>query len=111
MADNMSASEDTNINEKGAKLLAERKESPLVAKLTLGLGSLISLIVLAWAIELPLRLGAQWFEEQAMATCLGLTLAIIFIRYPFNGGPRGGEGRWVEPHYLKRFRQLSSRGR
>lgn len=86
MADNMSASEDTNINEKGAKLLAERKESPLVAKLTLGLGSLITLIVLAWAIELPLRLGAQWFEEQAMATCLGLTLAIIFIRYPFNGG-------------------------
>ena len=46
MADNMSASEDTNINEKGAKLLAERKESPLVAKLTLGLGSLITLIVL-----------------------------------------------------------------
>lgn len=86
MADNMSASEDTNINEKGAKLLAERKESPLVTKLTLGLGSLITLIVLAWAIELPLRLGAQWFDEQAMATCLGLTLAIIFIRYPFNGG-------------------------
>jgi TRAP transporter 4TM/12TM fusion protein len=86
VADNSSTTADDNENEKGALLLAARTESDLVKKLTLGLGSLITLIVLTWAIEFWLKVGFQWFDEQAMATCLGLTLAIIFIRYPFSGG-------------------------
>lgn len=86
MADNTTTSDDNDSNDKGSMLLAARTEIPLVKNLTLGLGALISIIVLTWAIELWLNLGFQWFDEQAMAVCLGLTLAIIFIRYPFNGG-------------------------
>lgn len=83
---------DTSITEKdtasklGASALVEWKESPFVDRLCLGLGSLITLIALAWAIELPLKLGFQWFDEQAMIACYGLVLAIVFIRFPVGGG-------------------------
>lgn len=86
MADNSAASQDDVENEKGSALLAARTECNLVKALTLGLGALITLIVLTWAVELWLKIGFQWYDEQAMATCLGLTLAIIFIRFPFSGG-------------------------
>lgn len=86
MADNTAASEDNTENKKGSELLAARTECNLVRVLTLGLGALITLIVLTWAVEFWLKIGFQWFDEQAMAACLGLTLAIIFIRYPFSGG-------------------------
>jgi TRAP transporter 4TM/12TM fusion protein len=86
VADNITASEDNTENEKGSALLAARTECNLVKVLTLSLGALITLVVLTWAIELWLKIGFQWFDEQAMAVCLGLTLAIIFIRYPFSGG-------------------------
>lgn len=86
MADNTAVSDDKNENEKGSALLAARTECNLVKVLTLGLGALITIIVLTWAVELWLKIGFQWFDEQAMAVCLGLTLAIIFIRYPFSGG-------------------------
>lgn len=86
MANNSAESIDITENEKGARLLAARTECNLVKVVTLGLGSLITLIVLTWAIEFWLRIGFQWYDEQAMAACLGLTLAIIFVRYPFSGG-------------------------
>lgn len=84
MADNQATT--ASEKDKGAALLAARTETKLVKNLTLGLGALITFIVLTWAIELWLKIGFQWFDEQAMVTCLGLTIAIIFIRYPFAGG-------------------------
>ncbi|MGB0629158.1 MAG: TRAP transporter permease [Alphaproteobacteria bacterium] len=96
MAENSSAPADQNANDKGAKLLAKREETALISKLTLGFGSIITLIVLAWAIELPLRVGFQWFDEQAMATCLGFTLAVIFIRYPLDGGNKRMSLPWYD---------------
>jgi len=86
VADNTTATEETSENKKGALLLAARTETQLVKILTLGLGSLISIIVITWAVDFWLKLGFQWFDEQAMVVCLGLTLAIIFIRYPIGGG-------------------------
>ena len=86
MTDNQSTSQDSSTNEKGAKLLAQREESPFVTKLTQGLGAIITLIVLTWAIEFWLKLGFEWFDEHACLVCLGLTLAIIFVRYPYDGG-------------------------
>ena len=86
MTDNQSTSQDSSTNEKGAKLLAQREESPFVTKLTQGLGAVITLIVLSWAIEFWLKLGFEWFDEHACLVCLGLTLAIIFVRYPYDGG-------------------------
>lgn len=96
MADNTAASKDNTENEKGDLLLAARTECNLVKVLTLGLGSLITLIVLTWAVELWLKIGFQWFDEQAMAACLGLTLAIIFIRYPFSGGRNRPSLPWYD---------------
>ncbi len=94
MADNQTTT--AGENEKGAFLLAERTETKLVKNLTLGLGSLITIIVLTWAIEVWLKLGFEWFDEQACATCLGLTLAIIFIRYPFGGGRDRASLPWYD---------------
>jgi TRAP transporter 4TM/12TM fusion protein len=94
VADNQATTADNN--EKGALLLAARTETKLVKNLTLGLGSLITLIVLTWAVEFWLKIGFQWFDEQAMATCLGLTLAIIFIRYPFSGGRDRASLPWYD---------------
>ena len=94
MADNQATTADKN--DKGAHLLAARTETTLVKNLTLGLGSLITFIVLTWAIEFWLKVGFQWFDEQAMATCLGLTIAIIFIRYPFSGGRDRASLPWYD---------------
>jgi TRAP transporter 4TM/12TM fusion protein len=79
-----SATEQAPENKKGAALLAQRKESPFVRLATLGLGSIITIIAVTWAIELWLKLGFEWFDEHAMVACLGLTLAIVFIRFPAN---------------------------
>ncbi len=68
------------------KYLAKRVESRFVARLTLGLGTLISVIAISWALDFWLNLGFTWFDEQAMVTCLGLSLAITFIRYPAKLG-------------------------
>ena len=72
--------------DRGAQLLAERRESRFVTLSTRVLGAVMTLIALTWAIELWLALGFQWFDEQALVACFGLTLAIVFIRFPFGGG-------------------------
>ena len=73
-------------SDRGARLLAERREGRLVTGATRVLGAILTLIALTWAIEFWLRLGFQWFDEQAMVACFGLTLAIVFIRFPFRPG-------------------------
>ncbi len=73
-------------SDRGAQLLAERREGRFVVVSTRVLGALLTLIALTWAIELWLALGFQWFDEQALVACFGLTLAIVFIRFPFGGG-------------------------
>jgi TRAP transporter 4TM/12TM fusion protein len=65
--------------------LVERKESGLVTVLSIGLGSIITLIAITWAVDLWLELGFTWFDEQAMIACVGLALGIIFIRMPATG--------------------------
>ncbi len=71
--------------EEHAGLLAQRRESPRIARLSLGLGSVVTVISVTWAVDLWLELGFEWFDEQAMMACLGLTLAIIFLRFPADG--------------------------
>ena len=67
-------------------VLVQRIESSLVRNLTLSMGALITLIAVTWSLDVWLEMGFQWFDEQAMVACLGLTLAIIFVRFPFSGG-------------------------
>ena len=64
----------------------ERKESALVNRLSLGLGAIITVIAVTWAIDFWLDLGFTWYDEQAMIACLGLTLGIVFIRFPLKSG-------------------------
>ena len=77
---------ETPENKKGAALIAEWDETPFIKFSALFLGAFITLIALAWAVELPLKLGFEWLEEQAMVACLGLVLGVVFIRYPAGGG-------------------------
>lgn len=74
------ADDASNTPDKGEQLLAKRIESPLVARLSLGLGAILGVIAISWAIDFWLNLGFTWYDEQAMVACLGLTLGIIFIR-------------------------------
>ena len=71
---------------KGITLLQQWNEGPLVRILCLILGAFITIIALSWAIEIPLKLGFQWLDEQAMVICYGLVLGIVFIRFPVGGG-------------------------
>ena len=96
MADNVSAS----IEEKSEALVAQRPESPLVRKITLTLGGIITIIAVTWAIDFWLDLGFTWYDEQAMIACLSLTFAIIFIRIPGNGA----SDRMHVPWYGRRRR-------
>lgn len=82
MADNTS---ETLINTE--EMLVEREESSFVRRTTQGLGALISIIAITWAIDFWLNLGFAWYDEQAMISCLALTLAVIFIR--FGARPSG----------------------
>ena len=90
MADNSTETED-----KSPQFIAERTESPVVNRLSLGLGALITFIAVTWAIDFWLELGFTWFDEQAMIACLGLTLGVIFIRFPL----RAGDERMSIPWY------------
>ena len=83
---NTSTTSEAQEKTKGVSLLSEWNESALVKKLCLALGALITLVALSWAIELPLRLGFEWFDEHAMVACFGLMLGIVFVRYPAGGG-------------------------
>ena len=83
---NTSTTSESQEKTKGVSLISEWNESALVKKLCLSLGALITLVALSWAIELPLRLGFEWFDEHAMVACFGLMLGIVFVRYPAGGG-------------------------
>ncbi len=89
-------SEGTPENKKGAALIAEWDESPFVKSSALILGAFITLIALAWAIELPLKLGLEWLDEQAMVACLGLVIGVVFIRYPASGGRKRHSIPWYD---------------
>ncbi len=49
------------------------------------LGAAITLIALAWAVDLPLILGTGFFDGQALATILGFAFALIYLRFPAKG--------------------------
>ncbi len=77
----------TEAQKENESFIEKRIESPMVNRLSLGLGALITFIAVTWAIDFWLGLGFTWYDEQAMIACLGLTLAVIFIRFP--GGSVG----------------------
>jgi TRAP transporter 4TM/12TM fusion protein len=63
------------------------------------LGALISLIVIALAFELPLRLGLRLLPPQALAAVLGLALSIVFLQGPAGGGPRSTLALWSDAFF------------
>ena len=81
---------------RGASLLSRRKESALITRLSLGLGAIITVIAVTWSVDLWLELGFAWFDEQAMTACLGLTLGIIFIRFPAGSGKERMSLPWYD---------------
>ena len=86
MAEQSTGTDAGGRKDRGAQLLSARREGRFVTLSTRVLGAVITVIALSWAIELWLRMGFQWFDEQALVACFGLTLAIVFIRFPFAGG-------------------------
>jgi TRAP transporter 4TM/12TM fusion protein len=51
---------------------------------------------LTWAIDLWIQLGFTFYDEQALIACVGLALAIIFIRYPILGGKQRPLVPWYD---------------
>ena len=60
-------------------LRATPPDSTWAGRMTPYLCGLITLIVLAWAAELPYRLGLALYNEQALAALLGLSLSLVFL--------------------------------
>ena len=81
---------------RSASLLSQRKESALIKRLSLGLGAILTVIAVTWSVDLWLELGFAWFDEQAMTACLGLTLGIIFIRFPAGSGKERMSLPWYD---------------
>jgi len=77
-------------------ILVERQESVLVKRITLGLGAIITLLAVTWSIDFWLELGFEWYDEQAMIGCLGLTLGIIFVRFAIGGGTKRLSLPWYD---------------
>jgi len=92
VSDNATATGDN----KEPEILVEREETSLVRNITLALGAVITLIAITWALDVWLELGFQWFDEQAMVACLGLTLAIIFLRFPADGSTQRLSLPWYD---------------
>ena len=90
------AENESEAEERTPDVLVRRQESALVERLTLALGSLITVIAVTWSIDFWLELGFEWFDEQAMVACLGLTLGIVFIRYPLGGGTKRMSIPWYD---------------
>ena len=65
--------------------------------ITIAIGCAITAIPLAWAIDLTLLLGFEFFREQALAVVLGLAFGGIFLRFPASGGSsRTGPVPWYD---------------
>jgi len=77
--------ENTTEAEEKPSFVQERKESAIVARSSMALGAIITVIAVTWAIDFWLSLGFTWYDEQAMIACLGLTLGLIYIRFPISG--------------------------
>ncbi len=82
--------------ERTPEILVQRQESVLVNRLTLGLGAMIGLVAITWSIEFWLKLGFEWYDEQAMVACLGLTLGIAFVRFSVAGGSKRLSIPWYD---------------
>jgi len=78
------------------KYLAVRVESLLVSNISLTIGAVITLIALTWSIDFWLDLGFTWYDEQAMVACLGLSLGIIFVRFPMKLGTERHSIPWYD---------------
>lgn len=52
------------------------------------LSAIITVLALAWAVDLHVRLGYLLFTEQALAIILGLSYLIIFLTIPIRDGGR-----------------------
>ncbi len=86
MADYSSATDAAPSKDGNNSFLAQRRESRLVTWTSMALGAVIAFIALTWAMELWIQLGITLYDEQALIACLGLSLAIVFLRYSMVGG-------------------------
>ena len=73
-----------------------RPEGWLAERIQSVLGTLIALIVLALAFELPMQLEIRLLTPQALAAALGLGLAITFLQIPARGRGRRGAVPWYD---------------
>jgi TRAP transporter 4TM/12TM fusion protein len=63
---------------------------------TKALQAALVLLVVAWVLNIPGRLGIALYTEQFLATVLGITLALTFLTIPARGHNADG-GTFVDP--------------
>jgi TRAP transporter 4TM/12TM fusion protein len=61
--------------------------NPIQKQIIFVLGTLITLLCLAWVVNLPYYFGAAFYQEQFLATVLGLALALAFNAVDWHGNP------------------------
>ena len=61
--------------------------NPIHKRITYFTGAVITLLCLAWAVNLPYYFNKAFYQEQFLATALGLALALAFNAVDWHGKP------------------------
>jgi TRAP transporter 4TM/12TM fusion protein len=70
----------------GVDETAVEPQSPAVQRLATALGGAITLCALAWAADVPRRIGVNLFTEQFLAIEVGLALAMLYLQFRIRKG-------------------------
>jgi TRAP transporter 4TM/12TM fusion protein len=74
----------------GVDETAVAPQSPAVQRLVHGLGGAITLCALAWAADLPRRVGLNLYTEQFLAVEVGLALGMLYLQFRIRKGAAPG---------------------
>ena len=87
-ADEVDAARDALAHAEGESIRAPA--DPIHRRLVSGLGALLTLICLGWAVNVPYYFGTAFYQEQFLAIVLGLALALAYNAVDLHGKPHAG---------------------
>lgn len=87
-AEQQEAADHGELASQGERVTQEGCESPLVKGLIGGVAVCLTLLAIAWAVDIPYYAGFAVFTEQFIATMLSLALALVFLSVGIDRKPR-----------------------
>ena len=69
---------------------------PVMKKATAVFGAILTAACIAWAMDVPSRLGVAFYTQQLLALSLGLGLAIVYFSVSWRGKPNQSKFPWLD---------------